>query len=310
MRIYLARALGVLSALVLLRAATAAQTAPDTKPAPPVPAEPKAANGVRQSAQADAAAQGYKVLDLQQVSAPGPTPNWVVLLGQPVQGHSPKTSLQTSNILLRLYAQREGRYRCVFSQGPLEDPRFGHDPATAVALECVDLNGDGIDEVIVPQTRPGASWIPGCAFVYGLGSNKLFHVATIASHYPIQISRLGDGNRPAIPSTYAIGKTLAHYLQPRWTDYYRYDGKQMILANSLCPERFRDWPRQLHQLLSEHGSDAELWYFLGKAYQALGNENEAVPAFEKARSLGYLEPEWKTLRAGVQPAANADSTPP
>jgi len=182
----------------------------------------------------------------------------------------------------------------------LDDPRFGHEPATSIALECIDLNGDGTDEVIVTENRPGASWQPSCAFVFSLAPGKLIQVATVTSQYPIQLTRLDD-HRTLIPVTYAIGRTLAHFAQPRWTDYYGFDGKQIFLANRLWPEQFRDWPRALGSCLKEHPDDSELWYFLGRAYEALGQAQNAKPAFDKAKSLGYRQPKWKLLQAGVFP---------
>jgi hypothetical protein len=154
--------------------------------------------------------------------------------------------------------------------------------------------------------------MPGCVFVFNLASNKLACVATITSHEAMRITKLGDHNQMAVPATYAIGKTLAHYAQPRWTDYWGFDGKQMIAANGLWSQQFRHWPAELKRLLEQHPDDAELWYYLGRAYEALGNGNEARLAMAKSKSLGYKGPDWKLIQAGLlkQPDAGADGNQP
>jgi hypothetical protein len=199
-----------------------------------------------------------------------------------------------------MYAKEAETYRCVFRSGTLADPRFTDWLAEAVELECVDLNGDAVDEVVVTQRRTGASWAPGSAFVSKLGSDRLIRVATLTSHYEVKVERLDGYDQPVIPVTFAIGTTLDHATQPRWTDYYRFDGQRIILANSVLPQQFQAWPGRLKRVLTDHPDDPEIWYYLGIADRILGKGLESERAFAKARSLDYQEPDTKALQAGIQ----------
>jgi hypothetical protein len=300
---HLTQFLPVLIGLALVELSPAQQIHPTTNSTPSSADRSEVAGALKQAARRDAETDGLGVLYTQLLHSKNQSTGWVVLLGRKTeQRQGERTFPQVSDVTLRLYEEQAGRFRSLSREGPLDDPRFGHDPAASATLECVDLNGDGTEEVIVHQTRPGASWIPSCAIVFKFTPESLVRVGTVTSHYPIQLSPLIDRNEFVLPATYAIGKTLAHYAQPRWTDYYAFDGKQLRLANELCPEHYRACPRELEDLLVEHGNDAELWYFLGKAHQVLGHNKEAKPAFEKANSLGYKAPDWKVLRAGVIPA--------
>ncbi|MHC1763927.1 MAG: tetratricopeptide repeat protein [Verrucomicrobiia bacterium] len=263
----------------------------------------------KSAALAETRSDGSAVLECQPVFANEAAVAWAVVLGktrQPEPGEFPVTQIR--NVRLRLYAEAEGKYRNVSGALPLRDPRFPNDPATSVALACTDLNEDGTDEVLVTQTYPGASWQPGCAFVFKLAEGRaLVHVGTITSHYPIRATSAGVTGRPVIPATYAIGQTLPHSEQPRWTDYYGFDGKALFLANRFAPEHFRNWPDNLMRLLQEHPDDAELWFFLARAYQALGEPQESAKVLAKANSFEYRQPDWKKLRAGLQLPALPDS---
>lgn len=265
--------------------------------------------GVRSAVLAEARADGSAVLECQPVFANEAAVAWAVVLGktrQPEPGEFPV--MQIRNVRLRLYAEAEGQYRNVSGALPLRDPRFPNDPATSVALACTDLNEDGMDEVLVTQTYPGASWQPGCAFVFKLAEGRaLVHVGTITSHYPIRATSVGETGRLVIPAAYAIGQTLPHSEQPRWTDYYGFDGKVLFLANRFAPEEFRSWPDNLNRLLQKHPDDAELWFFLARAYQALGESRESAKVLAKANSFAYRQPDWKKLRAGLQLPALPDS---
>jgi hypothetical protein len=279
-------------------------------PRAPAPNGTDRVESIKKAAVLDAVRQGAEVLFLKEVRQNERVVGWAVTTGltnRPSSAAAPFA--QIKGITLHYYVDGAGLPASLSSNGPLDDPRFGHDPAASAGLECVDLNGDGIDEVIVTQTRPGASWAPSCAFVFRLGPEKLVPVATITSHYPIPLTELDEQSRPVLPSTYAIGKSLAHAAQPRWTDYYRFDGRQMLLANRFCPQQFRSWPKQLKDLLRNQETDGELWYFLGRACQALGKDQESSAAIERARSLRYSAPNWKTLQAGIHvPTQNALGT--
>ncbi len=256
----------------------------------------------RHAALAEANAEGSEVLDCQPVLVDQTAVGWAVLLGktrQPRPGEFPVTQIR--NLTLRHYIAKEGQYRTASSAIRLQDPRFPDDAASSVALASADLNEDGTDEVIVARAHPGASWQPGCAFVFKLAERKaLVHVGTITSHYPIRPTRVGDTGRLMIPSTYAIGQKLPHSEQPRWTDYFGFDGKVLFLANRFGAEQFRSWPEDLKRLLQKNPDDAELWFFLARAYEALGEPEESAKALAKANSLAYRQPEWKKLRAGLE----------
>jgi hypothetical protein len=185
---------------------------------------------------------------------------------------------------LLMYAKEAEIFRCVFHSGPLVDPRFTDWPPETVELECVDLNGDAVDEVVVTQWRTGASWAPGCAFVFKLGSDRLIRIATLTSHYEVKVERLDGFDQLVIPVTFAIGTTLAHAAQPRWTDYYRFDGQRIISSNSALPQRFRAWPGTLESVLTDHRDDPEIWYYLGVACRILGQGPElSVPLLRRGR---------------------------
>jgi hypothetical protein len=269
-----------------------------------------AADAIRRAALNDKESQGLDILGIKPIYRRKQTVGWAVVLARSHTAQGPALPFpQISNVSLCLYGKEDENYRCFSRTSFLNDPRFGDDPAISVALECADLNEDELDEVLVTLNHPGASWTPGCALVFNLSSNKLAYVATITSHYPINLTRIDGRNQWVIPATYSIGKTQPHFSQPRWTDYYRFDGRQMMLANSFWPQRFRHWPVELRDLLKEHPDDAELWYYLGRAFQALGNELDAATAWKKAISLGYQQPDWKLLQAGLYPQKAPVSDP-
>jgi hypothetical protein len=207
---------------------------------------------------------------------------------------------EISDVALLMYVGDGTSCRSVSSRGPLVDPRHTDWPASSVTLQCIDLNNDGTDEVMVDQGRVGASWTPGCAFVFRVRAKGFALVGTITSHYEIRVRDLDGDNRREIPSTYAIGTTMPHSAQPRWTDYYGYNGRRMALVNSRLSAQFPEWPAQLKRALAKHPDDPELLFFLGYSYGILGRDREAKGAFAKARSLGYRKPDRRALQAGIE----------
>ena len=258
-------------------------------------------DSVARVAAAEAATAGRIVLDLRLVHRQGRPADWaVVTYRREKVSTNDRPRKEFSEPELLMYAGEAKIYRCVFRSDPLADPRMKDWSAEAVELECVDLNGDTVDEVVVTLRRTGASWAPGCAFVFKLASDQLILLAILTSHYEVKIERLDGYNQPVIPVTFAIGTTLAHVAQPRWTVYYRLDGQRIILANSVLPQRFQAWPGTLKNVLTAHPDDPEIWYYLGVARRILGQGPESERAFAKARSLGYQEPDPKAHQAGIQ----------
>jgi|GEM_PF-6110534 len=257
-------------------------------------------NSVAQAAVAEAATAERIVLGLRPIHKQDRTEGWAVVTYRSEKANGQLVFLEPE---LLMYAKEADTYRCVFRSGTLIDPRMKKNnwPVDGgMDLECLDLNRDAVDEVVVTQWRRGASWTPGCAFVFKLASNRLIHLAALMSHYEIKVEQHDGYNQPVIPVTFAIGKTLAHVGQPRWTDYYRFDSQHMVLANSLLPQQFRHWPGELKRVLTEHPDDPEIWYYLGVACKILGQGPESERAFAKAKSLGYQGPDTETLQAGLE----------
>jgi Tetratricopeptide repeat len=249
---------------------------------------------------------GRVVLAVQPIRKLGGSSAWAVITYQRERIAGTERAQKTfPNPELWMYVKSADAYRCVFRKGSLDDPRFKGDPPLAVGLKCLDLNGDGIDEVVVTQERLGASWEPGCAIVFEPATNQLIPLATLTSHFRVNVERLGGYDQPVISITYAIGTTLAHAAQPNWTDYYSYDGQRMILANGFLPKQFRAWPGDLKKVLRNHPDDPEIWYYLGAAYKILNETQKANRAFAKASSLGYRETNKESLEAGIQVEQNA-----
>ena len=263
-------------------------------------------HAVVQAAAADAAATGRVLLCWQPVRKQGHPEGWAVVTyrdDKVTTNNLPWKTFPDPELLL--YKKENSAYRCVFRSDTLKDPRTKDWPAEVLELECLDLNGDGVDEVVVTQGHAGASWTPGCAFVFRLAANRLIPVATLTSHYDINVERGADGEQSVIPITFAIGKTLAHVAQPRWTDYYRFDGQHMVPANSFMMQRFRAWPETLRNVLSDHSDDPELWYYLGVACKILSQGPESERAFSRAQALNYQEPDSESHQAGIYAASDA-----
>jgi len=258
-------------------------------------------NSVAQAAVTEAATTGRIVFGLRPIRKQGRAEGWAVVTYRSEKiatNDNPCKAFPEPELLM--YARKADTYYCVFRSGTLIDPRMKDWPADAMNLECLNLDCDAVDEVVITQWHRGASWTPGCAFVFKLVSNRLIRLATLMSHYEIKVERLDGYDHPVIPVTFAIGKTLAHVAQPRWTDYYRFDGQHMVLANSLLPQQFRHWPGELERVLTEHPDDPEIWYYLGVARKILGQGLESERAFAKAKSLGYQGPDTETLQAGLE----------
>ena len=153
-------------------------------------------------------------------------------------------------------------------------------------LACMDLNADGRDEIIVVESYSGCGWDPGVYRVFTIADGAILPVGEVSSEEVGCERFLEAGGRDTVPFTYAIGG-LAHLAQPRWTDYYRYDGTRLVIANNDRPALFRKWPDELRGLLKDRPDDAELWYFLGRALLILSNDGEALDAFRRASDLGY-----------------------
>ena len=118
-------------------------------------------------AAAEAATAGRIVLDLRPVHRQGRPAGWAVVTyrrEKVTTNERPSKGFPEPELLM--YAKEAEVYRCEFRSGPLADPRMKDWSAEAVELACVDLNGDAVDEVVVTQRRTGASWAPGCAFVF------------------------------------------------------------------------------------------------------------------------------------------------
>ena len=154
-------------------------------------------------------------------------------------------------------------------------------------LRCVDLNADGTDEIILTEGYSGCGWSPGRHAVFAIEGGRIVPVGEFATEELDcdELAALPDGRR-AIPCTYAIGE-MAHCAQPRWSDYYSYDGARLVLVNRALPEAFRAWPEELTRELAGHPHDAELWYFLGRAHLVLGDDRQALACFRQADALGY-----------------------
>ena len=156
-----------------------------------------------------------------------------------------------------------------------------------LTLRCLDMNADGTDEIIMTEAYNGCGWDPGRHALFAITNGQVLAVAELPTE-ELGCSKeimLPDG-RVAIPCTYAIGD-MAHYAQPRWSDYYTYDGVKLRLVNSKLPNAFREWPRVLSKELAVHPQDGELWYFLGRAHLVMGNSDEALACFRKADEQGY-----------------------
>ena len=161
------------------------------------------------------------------------------------------------------------------------------DDPSSIEMRCLDLNADGRDEIVVIESYAGCGWDPGVYRVFTTRGREVVPIGEVASEELGCDSSLSAEARETLPCTYAIGDSLGHCGQPRWTDYYRFDGTRLILANKEMPRQFRKWPDELRRLLQTSPSDAELWYFLGRALLILSRDEEALLAFRNASDLGY-----------------------
>jgi len=291
-------AVGLIGGIVFAQGVSAAQGTNPSLMADQIP--DSESNSLAQAAVAEAATIGRIVFGLRPIRKQYRTEGWATVTYRNEKiatNDRPRKAFLDPELLM--YARKADTYYCVFRSGTLIDPRMKDWPADAMNLDCLDLNCDAIDEVVITQWRRGASWTPGCAFVFKLLSKQLIHLATLTSHYEIKIERFDGYDYPVIPVTFAIGKTLAHVDQPRWTDYYRFDGQHMVSANSLLPQQFRHWPGELERVLTEHPDDPEIWYYLGVARKILDQRKDSERAFARAKSLGYQGAVTEALQAGL-----------
>lgn len=154
-----------------------------------------------------------------------------------------------------------------------------------VQLYVMDITGDGIPEVVIPEVFVGADWIPSHLDVFAWRDGRLFHALGVKSDMPVELRDIdGDGSYEAVNS-HAIGRSLCHADQPLWTDIFAYRDGSYHIANDRFPGQFNRLRAEIRRLLRQHPSDPELLKYLGVAEQILGQNHKALRTYSHARSV-------------------------
>ncbi len=190
-----------------------------------------------------------------------------------------------------LFMETNGAADLVSTSKPLNDPRFGEPiPRAHLWIKAVDLDGDGADELVIDTGFQGASWAPDCAFVFQAATTGLVYLATLCSHDDVMLLRCGDRRRLALAVDFCLGgDELGHMAQPRWLDYYSCQGARVVLVSAAFGNTYGPLRNELQETLIKHPRDGELWFYLGRANELLGDQPAAQTSFAEARKLGYRE---------------------
>ena len=105
--------------------------------------------------------------------------------------------------------------------------------------------------------------------------------------------------RLALAVEYCVGSDeIGHVGQPRWLDYFGCEGGRVGLVNGKFKDTYQDLRKELQETVARYPRDGELWFFLGRANELLGDQPAAQTSFAEARKLGYRERNAKEFFGG------------
>jgi hypothetical protein len=288
------RASTVLGALILIvnlsLQADGIKLATVENTAPPAP--------VRAAAEKAAKAYHLHAVDFTRCTFQGNSNWWSAVAAQvdPTDGFT-----QVRCLLIK---QTDGKAVCVFTSAMLRDPRFEGSSTHAHLTVCaVDLDHDGTDEIVVDLGLMGADWDPDCAFVFQAATNKLKLIGTLCSHDPITLVKMPRDQGAAIAMVYCVGgECIGHVNWPRWVDHVTCCDGKLVLSNESFPSTYKSLRTEIQKVLNEYHADPELFFYLGRANEILGDKKKAAAAYKKARSLKFThERKPAELDGGLYP---------
>lgn len=168
----------------------------------------------------------------------------------------------------------------------------GHDACeemSDVQLYVTDVTGDRVPDVIIGEVMYGASWTPSHLDIYEWHERALRKILGVKSDDPLDIVDLdGDGSREVINDE-AVGWSMCHGKQPRWTDIYAYKNSTYRLANGEFPGEFGDLAEELRETLKEYPTDWVIWKYTGQLYEIQGRPGKALRAYRRSASYSMRE---------------------
>lgn len=246
-------------------------------------ASPAAPAEVHRVAAEAARAQGLQLFGLVPCKSQAAAQRWAAVAAQG------KANKGFANARCFLLVATNGAAHLVSSSEPLNDPRFGEPiPRAHLWIKAVDLDGDGTDEIVIATGFQGASWAPDSAFVFRAASTGLVHLATLCSHGDVWLAGYDRHQRLALAVEYCVGSDeIGHVGQPRWRDYFGCEGGRVGLVNGKFKDTYEDLRKELQETLARYPRDGELWFFLGRSHEVLGDQQAAQASFAEAHKLGY-----------------------
>jgi hypothetical protein len=261
----------------------------------PSDAKPPTAPVEVQRAAAEAArTQGLQVFGLVPCKSKDAAQRWAAVAAQ---GDANQGFAQARCFL---FMETNGSAYLVSTSKPLNDPRFGEPiPRAHLWIKAVDLDGDGSDELVIDTGFQGASWAPDCAFVFHAAKLVLVHLATLCSHSDVWLTGYDRRQRLAVAVEYCVGSDeIGHVNQPRWPDYFGCEGVRVGLVNGKFKDTYQGLRKELQETLARYPRDGELWFYLGRAHELLGDQQAAQTSFAEARKLGYRERSAQAFSGG------------
>ncbi len=252
----------------------------------PSDAKPSAVPAEVQRVAAEAARkQGLQLFGLVPCKSKDAAQRWAAVAAQ---GDANKGFVQARSFL---FLETNGSARLVATSEALNDPRFGEPIEQAhLWIKAVDLDGDGTDEIVIDTGFQGASWAPDCAFVFRAAPTGLVHLATLCSHDDVSLTGYDRQQRLAVAVEYCVGSDeIGHVNQPRWVDYFGCESGRVGLVNGKFKDTYQGLRKELQETVAKYPRDGELWFYLGRAHELLGDPQTAQTSFATARKLGYRE---------------------
>ena len=183
-------------------------------------------------------------------------------------------------------------------------PRYSH-----ASFYSVDVDGDGISDLVVTLQYSGGSYSPAETFV--LRNQARQYQIALSKHGAagghIEFDRVadvdGDG-KPEILIWDEIWGAGSHAEARDWVDIFHWSGDRMVRVNHQFPLAYAPVKAGMQEVCKRHpGETPEFYYFLGVVAEYEGNANEARSYYELSLSANrWVIPEERQTYAMVRAA--------
>ena len=147
----------------------------------------------------------------------------------------------------------------------------------------LDLNGDGVQEVVIPEVAQGAWWSPSHIDIFAFRDGRMEKLLGASAYFPVDLRDLNnDGSYEVIVKTAYVGWGLATAEMPVWFDIYAYKDGYYQLADWRFPRQYDEPCRKMRAALAKHPRDYGLLKYYGAALRFRGRPRAALRAYRQA----------------------------